>query len=185
MGDGFPKTETNSMTFPGNTQKHIRNRLSIVTVALCFAAVATNCARSPLSNSYRSPEALAEAVLDALHHQDHNALLALMVTSEEHQELLWEHLPESNHLTFEYARQLNERNSGKAITEAIARFGDNEFELVSVEFTEPAEAYEDFTLHFGAVLTVRRVSDGVEGALPILDVVLEYGGYWKLMNYDE
>jgi hypothetical protein len=32
---------------------------------------------------------------------------------------------------------------------------------------------------------VRRVSDGEEGVLPILDVVVEYGGRWKLLNYDE
>jgi len=112
-------------------------------------------------------------------------MLALMVSSEEHQELLWEELPESNHLPFDYARDLNERNSGKAITQAISRFGGTNYELISIEFTGDTESYEGFTLHFGAVLRVRRASDGVEGTLPILDVVLEYGGRWKLMNYDE
>jgi hypothetical protein len=128
---------------------------------------------------------LVDAVLDALERRDRDALESLLVTSEEHRTLLWEQLPESNHLTFNYAWQLNKRNSGKAITEAISRFGGTHYEFVSLDFAEPAEVYDGFTLHLGARLTVRRVSDGAEGTLPILDVLLEYGGRWKLMNYDE
>ena len=163
----------------------IRRRLVATIFVIALGAWSMSCDRSPLSNSYGSIEALGEAVLNALELEDTEALLALMVTSNEHESLLWDQLPESNHLTFEYARQLNERNSGKAVTNAIANFGGNEFELVSIEFSEDAEQYEGFTLHFGAVLKVRRVSDGLEGNLPILDVVLEYADRWKLMNYDE
>ncbi len=161
---------------------------SLALAAAFFAAlplVGTSCARSPLSNSFENPEALAQAVLDALQREDRDALRALMVTREEHENLLWEQLPESNHLPFDYARQLNERNSNKGIGQAISRYGGNEFELISIEFTGPPEQYGGFTLHFGTVLTVRRVSDGEEGTLPILEVILEYDGRWKLMNYDE
>ncbi len=160
-------------------------RLSVATLAIVLGLSTLNCTNSLLENTFASPEDLAEAVLEALEREDSEALLALMVTSDEHHELLWERLPESNHLPFDYARELNERNSGKAITQAISRFGGNRFELLSIEFSEDAEQYEGFTLHFGAVLKVKRVSDGVEGTLPILDVLLEYGGRWKLMNYDE
>jgi hypothetical protein len=160
-------------------------RILTGTLVTVLAIGGFSCRLSPLENSFGSPEALAEAVLNALEQEDRGSMLALMVTSEEHQSLLWDQLPESNHLTFEYARDLNERNSGKAITSAISRFGGNEFELLSIQFTEDAEIYEHFTLHFGTVLRVRRTSDGMEGTLPILDVVLEYDGRWKLMNYDE
>jgi len=145
----------------------------------------TSCNPSLLSNSFGSPEALARAVITALEQEDRDALWALMVTSEEHQNLLWEQLPESNHLPFDYARLINERNSTKGIGLAISEYGGNELEFVSIEFTDEPEEYEGFTLHFGTVLVVRRVSDGEEGALPILDVVLEYNGRWKLMNYKE
>lgn len=156
--------------------------MTFLGVLIAFCA---SCNHSPLSNSFRGPEALARAVLGALEQEDREAMLALMVTSEEHLELLWDRLPESNHLPFDYARQLNERNSGKALTAAISKYGGNRFEFVSLEFTEPVEEYEGFKLHLGAVLKVRRMSDGVEGTLPILDVLLEYGGRWKLMNYAE
>ena len=161
------------------------SRLTAAALVLAIGAFSLACDRSPLDNSFGSAESLAKAVLGALEHEDREAMLALMVTSEEHLDLLWEHLPESNHLPFDYARQLNEHNSGKAVTAAIANYGGNRFELVSIEFTGEPEEYDGFTLHFGAVLKVRRVSDRAEGALPILDVILEYGGRWKLMNYDE
>jgi hypothetical protein len=108
-----------------------------------------------------------------------------MVTREEHETLLWDQLPSRKHFNFEYVRALNERNSAKALQNAIDEFGGGDFEFVSIEFTEPSEEYDGFNLHFGARMTVRRRSDGEEGALPILDVILEYGGRWKLMNYDE
>lgn len=168
-----------------NLTKRTRYRLSAVTMLFALGASTMSCDRSPLDNSFGNVDALAQAVLEAVEQGDRDAMLALMVTSKEHEELLWDQLPESNHLTFDYARQLNERNSGKAITEAISRFGGDRFEFLSLEFTEPAESYAGFTLHLGAVLKVKRVSDGVEGTLPILDVILEYGGRWKLMNYDE
>jgi hypothetical protein len=161
------------------------NQLFLLAVAGSLIGFCVSCDTDPLTNSFRSSDALVNAVLDALERQDRDALESLLVTSEEHRTLLWEQLPESNDLTFNYARQLNERNSGKAITEAISSFGGTRYEFVSLDFAETAEAYDGFTLHMGARLTVRRVSDGAEGTLPILDVFLEYGGRWKLMNYDE
>lgn len=163
----------------------IQTRLAPLLLSFGLIASNVSCEPSPLNNSFASAEALADAVLEALEQEDRDAMLALMVTSEEHLELLWEQLPESDHLPFDYARDLNERNSVKAITAALDDFGGTEFDLVSIVFSEDAEQYEGFTIHLGAVLTVRRVSDGVEGTIPILDVLLEYGGRWKLMNYDE
>jgi hypothetical protein len=138
-----------------------------------------------LAHSHRNLERLCIEVLDALRQQDGDALRALMVTREEHRDLLWQQLPSSQHFEFDYVRSLNERNSSKAIRNALNDYGGADFEFVSIEFTEPSEQYDGFTLHFGAQLMVRRASDGEEGILPILDVVLEYDGRWKLMNYDE
>jgi hypothetical protein len=59
------------------------------------------------------------------------------------------------------------------------------FKLLSIEFTKDTEVYDGFTLYRGAVLRVRRLSDGREGNLKILDVMVESHGRWKLMNYEE
>jgi hypothetical protein len=156
-----------------------------VTAALVALAIfSAGCGRG-LSNSYDSPEALARAVLDALESKDRVALEALWVTRAEHRELLWDQLPESKSLPFEYARRINEINSRKGIENAIHRYGGQRFELISIEFSRPAEKYDGFTVHFGTRLRVRRAKDGREGELPILDVVLEHHGRWKLMNFED
>ncbi|MGD2135733.1 MAG: hypothetical protein PVF27_06215 [Gemmatimonadales bacterium] len=139
-----------------------------------------------LRHAYDTPEALASAVLHAIALADRDSLAALMVTREEHREALWDQLPESDDLTFEFARDLNERNSRKGMSAIVSQFGGTRFELVSLDFdTTLAERYDDFTLHFVRRLVVRRARDGQVGTLPILDVVLERSGRWKLMNYDE
>jgi len=153
-------------------------------IFLLVALIETGCSPT-LSNSRGSLEELCDAVLVALAQQDRDALWALLVTREEHETLLWEQLPSRNHFPFDYVRALNERNSGEAVDNALSKYGGLNFNFVSIEFTEPSEEYDGFTLHFGARLTVRRPDTDEEGILPILDVILELGGRWKLMNYQE
>ena len=160
------------------------NRLALIAAFAALTAI-TACADYELVNSKGSPEALAQAVLDGLEADDREALEALLVTQDEHLNLLWEHLPESNHLRFEVARELNVRNSRDGMNRALNQHGGTEFELIRIEFTDDPEVYETFTLHRGTKLWVRRLSDGEEGNLPILDVVLELNGRWKLMNFEE
>jgi hypothetical protein len=143
------------------------------------------CADRPLTDSKESAEALARAVLEGLEAEDREALDALLVTQDEHRDLLWDFLPESNDLTFEVAREWNVRNSQEGLGRALDRYGGTKFEFIRIEFTDDPEVYETFTLHRGTRLWVRRASDGEEGNLPILDVVLEMDGRWKLMNYEE
>ena len=76
-----------------------------------------------MENAYPSAEALVEAALEAVAREDRAAMESLLVTRDEHRDLLWDALPESEHLSFEYARWLNEHNTGKAIQRALERFG--------------------------------------------------------------
>jgi hypothetical protein len=160
-----------------------RSALGAALAALLTAS--GGCADTELVGSQGSPDALARAVLDGLEARDRGALEALLVTREEHRDLLWNELPESNHLRFEVARELNVRNTREGLTHALDRFGGQELELVKIEFTKDPEIYETFALHRGTKLWVRRLSDGREGDLPILDVLLERNGRWKLMNFEE
>lgn len=139
---------------------------------------------SGLRNAERSPEEVAEAVLDALEARDRAALEALLLTREEHRELLWDQLPESSTWPFEYARWLVEHNSRKAITRALERFGGRSFELLEVGFEEEPEVYDGFTLHPGTVLWV-RTPNGQTGRMKVLDVLVERNGGWKPMDYEE
>ncbi|MFW6084296.1 MAG: hypothetical protein ACODAA_03705, partial [Gemmatimonadota bacterium] len=136
-------------------------------------------------NAYPSAETLVEAALAAVAAGDREAMESLLVTRDEHLDLLWPSLPESEHMTFEYARWLNEHNTRKAMQRALERFGGEEFRLRRIEYTKETETYPEFTLHRGATLVVERVSDGAEGELTLVDVLVERPEGWKLLDYEE
>ena len=142
-------------------------------------------ARSGLAGAFPSPEAATQAALDALGAGDREAMEALLLTAEEHRNLLWDQLPERAYFSFDYVWFLNEKNTGKALDQALARYRGSEMIVVSLEFEKESETYSDFVLHRGAKLTVRRPSDDREGELRLVDVFVERNGGWKIMNYVE
>ena len=142
-------------------------------------------ARSGLVGAFPSPEAATQAALDALGAGDREAMEALLLTREEHRNLIWDQLPEREYFSFDYVRFLNEKNSGKALSQALGRYRGSELEVLSLSFEKESETYSDFVLHRGAKLTVRRPSDGREGELQLVDVFVERNGGWKIMNYVE
>lgn len=156
-------------------------------VCLTGAVLAGGCARAEaapsLPDSYPSRNALVQAVLDALENGDRSALERARVTREQYETLLWPYLPESNSLTFEFAWDLNERNSTKALARAIENFEGVRFALEDVQFTEPVEEYPGFKLYLGARVIATRLSDGRRGELPVLDAMVEMNGRWKLLNF--
>lgn len=170
-----------------------RSRAAVAAAALLLATFvgSAGCGpddlmeASPLSSARRSERALAEAVLRALEHRDRPGLEALLVTRGEHRDLLWPELPERAYFSFERARELNERNTRKAVQRAFERYGGRSFELVSLEYTKEREAYENFTLHRGARLRARDQATGQVATLEVLDVLVEMEGGWKLLNVEE
>lgn len=138
-----------------------------------------------LVHARESPEAVARAVLDGIENQNERKLESLLVTREEHRALLWPHLPERETLPFDYVRKLNRHNSREGLEAALRKWGGAELELVQTEFTREPEHYDNFTLHRGTRVWVRRASDGEEGFIDTLDVLLEWNGGWKPMNYAE
>lgn len=155
-------------------------------LALAVAACGENLeARSGLSNPYPGDRAVIQAALDALADGDRPAMEALLLTREEHRTLVWDSLPEKSYFSFDYVRLLNEKNTEKAITRALERYGGQRLALVDVAYGKDAETYGDVTLHRGAQIRVRRSSDGREGEIDLVDVLFERNGGWKLMNYVE
>jgi len=138
-----------------------------------------------LSGVSPSREALARAVLRGLEAGSRDSLEALLVTREEHRELLWPELPERSYLTFGRARLLTMRNTREGMQRALGRYGGRSFRLVRRELSGDTETYDGFTLHRGVRLVARHPDSGREGELEILDVLLERRGYWKLLSYEE
>ncbi|MDT8435865.1 MAG: hypothetical protein RRA92_03825 [Gemmatimonadota bacterium] len=160
---------------------------ALVCAALFLAAGCGEdlAARSGLENARSSDRAVIQAALDALAAGDRTAMEALLLTREEHRTLVWDSLPERHTFSFDYVRLLTERNTGKAISRALERYAGQRFELLDVTYEKGREVYGDVTLHRDANITVRRLDDGQEGTIPLVDVLFERNGGWKLMNYVE
>lgn len=142
-------------------------------------------ASAPLANARESEEALVEAVLEALAREDREALQGFLVSRAEYEALLWPQLPDRGHTTFDFVWGLNEINSGKGLRQMLAEYGGMQLEFVGLTFPAEPEVHDDFTLHFDVQVKVRRTDTGQEGVLPSFDVFVDYGGGWKLLNYDE
>lgn len=165
--------------------RRMRATLAVVLLLLLPRCGGEGEAVPALAESYDSPEALARDVLDAIAADDGEALRRVMVNEAEYRELFWSELPERDDVPFEMAWQMNEAGSRKARNSVLSDFGGTRFELVSIELPGPTEEYPSFTVHFGARLTVRRLSDGKVGAVGILDVLAERDGRWKALNFGE
>lgn len=140
---------------------------------------------SPLSNARNTPEALAEAALDALRAEDGEALDSLRITREEYEAYLWPSLPDKEHVPFEFVWSVTGPRSRKARGEVMNEFGGLPFELVKVDLGEEIERYDAFILYQEARMTVRRTDTGKEGMLPLMDVIVEMDGGWKFLNFAE
>lgn len=138
-----------------------------------------------MAGARESPESVARAVLDAIERGSERRLERLLVTREEHRRLLWPELPERNTFPFEYVRLLNVHDTREGIEKALREYGGSDLELLRVEFRKEPERYEDFVLHKGARVWVRRASDGRVGYIETLDVLVEWNGRWKPLNYAE
>lgn len=163
----------------------VRLMLMLGLAAILLQGCSDAAARSPLANAERSEGALVEAVLGALADKDRVALQGFLLSREEYETLLWPEMPDGEHTPFDFVWSLNETNSRKGLNQLLGTYGGLTLELVSVNFTEEPEVYESFTLHPGVEVEVRRTDTGEEGILPSFDVMVEYGGSWKLLNYDE
>ena len=154
-------------------------------VCVGVAGCADLSARTSLVNASTDEEALTEAVLGALSDRDEAALRGFLVTREEYETLLWPKLPDGEYTPFDFIWQLTANNNRKGLRQVATEYGGMHLDLVSVTFTEEPEVYDSFTLHLGAEVVVRNRETGEEGILPSFDVFVEYGGGWKLMNFDE
>lgn len=163
----------------------VRSWLAGALVALVAAGCSDAAASSPLADARRSKEAVARAFLAALEARDAEALAALKVTREEYENLLWPELPDREQMPFEFAWGINQAVGRKGARQAMERYGGLRLELVSFEFGKEPEEYPGFTLHRGAEVVVRRLDTGETGVLPSFDVLVEYAGGWKMMNFDE
>lgn len=140
----------------------------------------------PLSRTHTSASEAGEAVLRAIRADAVDSLLALKVTREEMERHLYPEWPEARgNVPFEFVWGVHIPRSRRAARRTMENIGGLDLELVDIEFTEPEEEYPSFTLHRGAVMTVRRRPGGELARLKVMDVLVEWDGRWKMVNVDD
>lgn len=138
---------------------------------------------SPLAQARRSPEALAEAALEAISAGDDHGLAALMITREQYETLLWSALPDRTQMPFDFAWSVTGPRSKKARRAAITDYQGVPLELERVELGDDVERYDEFVLYRRSRMWVRRTDTGDVRMFPLMDTLVEMDGGWKFMNF--
>jgi hypothetical protein len=155
-----------------------------------LCAVLTACTSGPsridaLPHSHPTPEALAEAVLDAVAAGDEAALHDLALSEQEFREYVWPELPASRperNLPFSYVWGDLRQKSHGSLAETLARDGGTRPALVAVRFGGGVTRYPSYTVHPETILTVRS-TDGATRDVRLYGSSFERGGAWKVFSY--
>lgn len=135
------------------------------------ACVGEARAQSPLANTYRTPEALVEAVLEALKAKDEEALTGFLISRNEYETVLWPEMPDGQYTPFDFFWGMAFKGQKKGLSQILTRYGGLDLELVSITMPDgenDLEAYDSFTFHKRVEVIVRRRDTGDEGELPSL-----------------
>ena len=104
----------------------------------------------PLANAHPSPEALAEAVLDALADDDRDRLAALALDGREFRDVVWPELPSSRPergVPVSYAWADLRQKSSNALRRLVARWGGRRFTLLGVAWDGETTDYGPWLVH--------------------------------------
>ncbi|MGE0043523.1 MAG: hypothetical protein AB7H88_09875 [Vicinamibacterales bacterium] len=157
--------------------------LRLVALGLLLAAA---CGAPPtLGHTLPSDEALARAVLDAVAANDREALMALSVSKDEFEDVVWPTLPASRPevgMPADYVWRDTFDKSRAHLAQTLEAWGGTRFDLVRVEFLGDTTTNDVYTLSRKAVLVVRG-PDGQERRLRLFGSVIRQGGGSKVYSY--
>ncbi|MDP3719665.1 MAG: hypothetical protein Q8T13_18040 [Acidobacteriota bacterium] len=162
--------------------------LGVVVIALAMAGCtqpAAPASKNPLSNTFETPEALAQAVLDRLARRDVDGLKALALSEQEFKDHVWPELdtsrPERN-VPFEYAwGQLKQRSDGYLDT-TVGRYAGQKLRFVSTKYTGEATKYETFSVMRESEI-VAADDTGRELVLRLFGSAMVKDGRYKLFSF--
>ena len=137
-----------------------------------------------MANTHRSPEQVAEAVLDAVARRDRAALAALALSEQEFRDHAWPSLPAARperNLPFSYVWGDLRQKSDGMLTRTLVAYGGRRYQLRGVDF-EGRSDYGDYIVHREVTFRVRDVG-GETGAIRVSGSMIEKDGAWKVFSY--
>ena len=130
--------------------------VAILMMAACSTPTAPARSAAPLSHTFESPEALAQAVLDALEKKDIDGLRGMALSEAEFRDHVWPELPASRperNVPFDYAwGQMKQRSDGH-LQGTFARYSGKPLAFARTAYTGDTTRYTSFA--------VMRDSEGV------------------------
>ena len=118
-------------------------------MAACAQPAEPTRSAAPLSHTFESPEALAQAVLSRLAQKDLQGLKALPLSESEFRAQVWPELPASRperNLPFDYAwGQMKQRSDGH-LDNTFARYAGKTLTFVRTRYTGDTTTYESFVV---------------------------------------
>jgi hypothetical protein len=155
-------------------------RLVLLAGSLFLASCASPA--TPLADTRDSPQAVAQAVIDAVTAGNSAALVSL--SEQEFREHIWPELPAARperNLPFSYVWGDLHQKSGTSLAATLARYRGQRLSLVEVRHGEVTR-YESYSVHRDSVFVV-RTADGATDDVRLCGAMVEQGGRWKVFSY--
>jgi hypothetical protein len=152
--------------------------------ALVLLGIPACHAVPPLGDTYRTPEGLATAVLQALADADRERLDALALSEQEFRDHVWPELPAARperNLPFSYVWGDLRQKSQLGLSATLKDIEGRRYVLERVTFSGET-SYPHFRVHRDATFHVRDVS-GAESTLRVCGSMIEKAGEWKIFSY--
>lgn len=166
----------------------MKTRVLQVLRVLLILSLTGACARSaapvPLSSSFDTKEAAAQAALDAVWTRDSAALGRLSITQTEFQKHIWPQLPASAPdvgmpVDRAWADHLMKDDGFRA--QLITEHSGRRLMLESIRFNGRPTTYGSFTIHPDTRVTVFDRDQRLE--LRLWGSMIESGGRWKIYSF--
>jgi hypothetical protein len=155
---------------------------------LVFVALVSASACSPpvlAEPTFESDTALAQAVLDRVARHDAQGLLALSVTKDEFEDLVWPELPASRpgvNLPVSYVWRNSYFKSRSYLSQTLDEYGGRRFELKKVAFAGEETDYGTYNVSRKTVLVVED-PQGREQRIRLFGSIIRQNGRSKIYSY--
>ena len=158
---------------------------AVVLTAACSAPAEPTRAAAPLSHTFESPEALAQAVLSRLAAKDLDGLKALPLSETEFRVHVWPELPVSRperNVPFEYAwGQMKQRSDGN-LEATFARYAGKPLKFLRTRYTGETTTYQTFSVRRESEI-IAADETGRELILRLFGSVMVKDGRYKMFSY--
>lgn len=171
------------------TMKRIANLLIVITALAalgCGEIKPERAATAPLPHMFPSLESLVAAVVQAVADSNEQLLRDFVMTEAEYRDVVWANLDsmETKQVPMEMTWGWNVRDTETSISRYLGSYGGRELQLTRIAPAREVRERNQINVHRGVLIYVAQ--DGAsEEAWKMLNVILEYQGWFKVITYHD